>query len=58
MLHCENCGRPIERPDRAYFLMEVPRQTLAEVHHFLSVNAVAYCPDCIQVLRVKSKLTK
>ncbi|WP_318766257.1 hypothetical protein [Lactiplantibacillus carotarum] len=54
MLRCQNCGRPLKRPDRAYFLLRVPRNTVHEVRSFLEVNSVVYCPECIQVMRTKS----
>ncbi|WP_179950288.1 hypothetical protein [Lactiplantibacillus garii] len=54
MLVCQNCGKPLKRPDRAYFLLRVPRRTLSEVRSFLQVNSVAYCPDCVQIMRTKT----
>ncbi len=54
MLVCQNCGQPLKRPDRAYFLLQVPHRTLGEIRSFLQVNAVVYCPDCVQIVQTKT----
>ncbi|CAM3243409.1 hypothetical protein [Lactiplantibacillus plajomi] len=54
MLACQNCGKPLKRTDRAYFLLEVPHRSIGEIRSFLAVNSVAYCPDCVQIMRTKA----
>lgn len=54
MLKCQNCGRVLKRPDRVYFLLEVPHRAITEIRSFLQLNSVYYCADCIQVMRTKA----
>lgn len=54
MLICQNCGKPLNKRDRAYFLFEVPKPALTEIRSFLKTNSVSYCTYCIQVLRQRT----
>jgi len=51
MLTCQNCGKVLQKWDNAYFLMQVPPRSITELHAFLKHNAVAYCPECIELVR-------
>ncbi len=54
MFTCENCGKPLQKRDNAYFLMQVPSRSLAELQTFLKTNAVVYCPECLELIYRRS----